>query len=318
MSAARGAFVRRLLVKRFAWLAALTMSRAAGAGPLAGSTRQQREQRQTDVDDDSGAERGGFMLPIGAVLQSDIAYGELKAQKLDVYRPAHGSGAPTMVMVHGGGWRRGDKAAPRAIRNKVTHWVGRGWVVVSVNYRLLPEASPLVQADDLARALAHVQSLARTWGGDPAKVVLMGHSAGAHLVSLLTSDPALATRHGASPWLGTVSLDSAAFDIEAIMRSRHLGLYDQAFGQDAVVWREASPFHRLRGKPVAPMMIVCSSRRGDSCPQGRAFAEKAQRHGGRVVVYPMDASHSEINEQAGAPGAYTAEIDSFFHSLGLS
>ena len=310
-------FRRRAVLKRFAWLAALGISRPADAGLLADGPRKGRELGPAG-DEGAETERGNFTLPSGAVLQRDMAYGVLPAQKLDVYRPAHASGAPILVMVHGGGWRRGDKAMARVIKNKVTHWVGRGWVVISVNYRLLPAATPLVQADDLSRALGFVQSRASTWGADPAKVVLMGHSAGAHLVSMLTADPTLASRHGASAWLGTVALDSAAFDVEVIMRSRHLGLYDQAFGADPAVWREASPFHRLTGKLVAPMMIVCSSRRPDSCPQGQAFASKAQRLGGRVSVFPIDASHSEINEQVGKPGTYTAEIDSFMRSLGLS
>jgi len=57
----------------------------------------------------------------------------------------------------------------------------------------------------------------------------MGHSAGAHLVALLTAHPAFTQAEGALPWLGTVSLDSAAFDVVAVMSGRHLALYDRAF-----------------------------------------------------------------------------------------
>ena len=62
-----------------------------------------------------------------------------------------------------------------------------GIIFVSVDYRMLPQQDALAQADDVARALAFAQSRARSWGGDPGKFILMGHSAGAHLVALLAA-----------------------------------------------------------------------------------------------------------------------------------
>ncbi len=65
---------------------------------------------------------------------------------------------------------------------------------------------------DVARALAAVQARAGEWGGDASRVVLMGHSAGAHLVALLSADPTRAAAEGAGPWRSAVVLDSAAID----------------------------------------------------------------------------------------------------------
>lgn len=265
----------------------------------------------------SGASPPEFPLPQGATVQRDIAYGEHRLHKLDLYLPERAHEAPIVVMVHGGAWRLGNKAIGRGVRNKVAHWVGKGWILVSLDYRLLPEARPLEQARDVARALAFVQGQAAAWGGDASRIVLVGHSSGAHLASLLSADPALAAAAGAKPWRATLALDSAAFDVDEIMRARHFGFYDAAFGSDPQEWRAASPLHRLDRSLGIPLLAVCSSRRADSCPQARAFAAKVATLGGRVTVLPVDLSHGEINERLGGAGAYTEQVDAFLRSVGL-
>lgn len=255
-------------------------------------------------------------LPSGMRVERDIAYGADPAQRLDVYRPEHATNAPVIVMVHGGGWAHGDKAADNVVTNKVGHWVPDGYILVSVNYPLSPRADPLEQADHVAKALAFVQRTAPQWGGDASRVLVIGHSAGGHLVSLLTADPSIATREGVSPWLGTVALDGAGYDIVEIMESPHLPLYDPIFDHDTTLWREASPTLRLERAPV-PMLLVCSTRRRISCPQARGFATKATSLGARVTVLPVDLSHEEINALLGTKNSYTTAVDSFIHSLGL-
>ena len=255
-------------------------------------------------------------LPPGAQVERDIAYGPAPEQKMDVYRPANAQNAPIIFMVHGGGWRRGDKDAAGVVNNKVEHWLPKGYIVISVGYRLVPDVTPIGEAQDVAKALAMAQDKARSWGGDPSRFVLMGHSAGAHLVSLLTSAPSIASNAGAGPWLGTVVLDSAAYNVVDIMQKKHFGLYDEAFGNDQQLWRDASPILRLSSAPV-PMLLVCSSQRADSCAQASAFADKARSLGGRVSVYPIDMRHGEINAQLGAPGDLTVQVDNFLHSLNL-
>jgi len=244
----------------------------------------------------------------------DLAYGPHKDQKIDVYLPADPDNAPVIFMVHGGGWMRGDKTNSRVIDNKVARWVPQGYIFISVNNRLLPDADPLEQAADVGLALAFAQQEAAGWGGDPERFILMGHSAGAHLVSLLAADPAIATVQGAGAWLGTVALDSAAFDVTRIMAARHFRLYDRAFGDDPAFWRQASPLYRLTKAP-APMLLVCSTRRVLPCDQAHAFAEKAKGLGGDVEVLAVDMSHGEINKELGVPGAYTEKVEAFLSRL---
>ena len=99
-------------------------------------------------------------LPPGVQKIADVPYGPDARQRMDIYLPSssvpHPSGvrAPVVFMVHGGGWRNGDKAMGRVVDHKVARWVPRGLIVVSVNYRLLPDTPVAQQAQDVAQALA--------------------------------------------------------------------------------------------------------------------------------------------------------------------
>lgn len=294
----------------YALVLALLVAAAAGpegAGAEAGS-----------AGGAAGSARGA--LPEGARVLRDLAYGADAQQRLDAYLPPAAAtadaAAPIVLMVHGGGWTRGDKAMQRVVSRKVDRWLPMGTIVASMNYRMDErEPEPLQQADDVARALAYVQREAPGWGGDPRRVLLMGHSAGAHLVALVAADPRIAERGGAAAWLGTVGLDSAAYDVVEIMSRWHLRLYDRAFGDDAAGWREASPLHRLAGAP-APLLLVCSTRRADACPQAETFAAAARSLGGMAEVLREDLSHGEINADLGNANGYTEAVEAFMRRAG--
>jgi acetyl esterase/lipase len=271
------------------------------------------EAEELEQAEDRGAP---VEIPAGVSVERDVAYGSDPLQRIDVYLPSRAEAAPVVFMVHGGAWMIGDKSYSNVVANKINRWVTQGFVLVSVNYRMSPQADPVEQANDVARALAFAQTKAKGWGADPARFVLMGHSAGAHLVSLLAADPAIAAKQGARPWLGTVALDSAAFDVQRIMEARHYRFYDRVFKDDPAYWRSASPTYRL-ASAGAPMMLVCSTRREVACEQARGFAEKATSLGRKISVYPIDATHREINQNLGLPGEYTEAVETFFASLGI-
>lgn len=244
----------------------------------------------------------------------DLAYGPDAKQRFDVYIPPKPSG-PVLFMVHGGAWAFGDKASPDVVRNKVHYWSQRGLVVVSTNYRLLPKTKPLAQAQDVAKALGVAQQKAAEWGADPARFVLMGHSSGAHLVTLLNSAPELAVQAGAKPWRATVSIDSAALDVERLMSNPHSPLHDRAFGKDPADWRAASPFHALGPKVVPPLLFLCSKLRSDSCAQALAFERKASDFKHRIVIWEQFLNHRDINRTLGEPGEYTKAVDAWIRSV---
>jgi arylformamidase len=253
-------------------------------------------------------------IPPGVTVLRDIAYGPAKLQTMDVYLPPEPKGAPIILMVHGGAWAFGDKTNAQVYENKVARWVPRGFIFVSINYPMVPDSDPVQQADDVARAMAAAQQAASGWGGDPTKLILMGHSAGAHLVSLLNADPARATRLGVKPWLGTISLDSGALDVPAIMEHEHVRLYDKAFGHDPALWKAASPIDHLT-KDGPPWLGVCNADRALSCGPNKDYAARASALGLRVEIRGEPLRHGEINSELGQPSAYTNAVEAFMSSL---
>jgi acetyl esterase/lipase len=266
------------------------------------------------------------VLAAGVQRIADVPYGTDPAQRMDVYVPtspttgtnslvASAVRAPVIFMVHGGGWRIGDKAMGRVVQEKVNRWVPKSFILISINYRMLPDAPVAVQERDVQAALMAAQQRAGTWGGDPSRFILMGHSAGAHLVALLNARAPQALREGAWPWLGTVSLDSAMMNVPARMRAPHLPLYDDAFGTDPAYWVAMSPFHQwTAGAP--PMQMVCSTQRADDpCQQSDAMTRHVRNQGGRAEVLPQDLDHGEINAQLGLDSDYTRAVEAFMGSL---
>lgn len=218
-------------------------------------------------------------------------------------------------MVHGGAWRFGDKSSVGVVKNKVARWLPNGFIFISVNYRLLPDSDPLEQAEDIAAALAYIQKNGDRWGADPNKIVLMGHSAGAHLVTMLATSAAIVADHDIKPWLGTISIDTAAFDIVALMERDHYRFYDRVFGDDKDYWKSVSPQHILE-KPQQPLLAICSTQRKDNpCEAAEVFAHKALMTDMRVEVLKVDLSHKQANTELGRDTAYTEKVESFMKDL---
>ena len=132
-------------------------------------------------------ERESVQLPAGVHAQMDIAYDEESAaQKLDLYLPAQDDGKlrPALVVVHGGGWRGGDKQRGQwsSIPAQYAH---DGYVAISVNYRLTGEAPWPAQIEDVKAAVRWLRAHAAEYRVDAERIGAYGNSAGAHLVSLL-------------------------------------------------------------------------------------------------------------------------------------
>lgn len=300
---------RRLRV----WLLCLCLPLAADAVAQEAPRADGMRQRLAQAREASKRERV-VAVPAGASAVRDIAYGADPAQRFDLYLPAHPSDAPVFFFVHGGGWAAGDKTNP-GIEDKLEYWLAKGYAVASANYRMLPGAAPLQQARDVAVAVAVAQRRAAEWGLDATRFVLVGHSAGAHLVALLAADPDLLAQAGARRPRAVVSLDSAALDVPAMMAMPRIPpLYHRAFGADRRDWLAASPYHRLSRESL-PLLAVCSSRRPDACPQARALARKAATLGVRVEVLQESMTHMQINRDLGKPSGYTTRVAGFIDAL---
>lgn len=249
-----------------------------------------------------------------AQTRQEYSYGTDPLQKLDVYRTADATSAPIIVMLHGGGWRTGDKRNRSVWQNKASHWTSQGYIFISVNTRTLPDAHPVEQAQDLATAMAFIQQNGASVGGDTQQMVLMGHSAGAHVAALLTTRDGLRQAAGLRDWAGTVVLDTAALDVETVMQDSPARVYRRAFGAGAAYWQAASPrTHVSRRDP--PFLIVCSSQRVDSCPAAERFTQAATTQHVGVITVPVNLSHAQINKRLGEPGGYTTAVDNWIGSV---
>lgn len=247
----------------------------------------------------------------------NIAYGPHPQQAMDVYFPTQPltdkTPAPLIVMVHGGAWTIGDKNNAAVVKNKVDYWSKQGWIFISINYRLVPNATLQQQTQDIAEALIYIQNQAPNWHADSKRLVLMGHSAGAHLVSLLTTRPLWLTSQP-QPWRATVALDSAAYHVEKIMQNRHSHFYDQAFSDQPSNWKALSPISQLR-QALPAFLAVCSTTRPDQpCTQAQQFIQQAQKLGTKAQLLPLPLSHIEINKSLGKNNPYTQAVDQFIQS----
>ncbi|HVZ30634.1 MAG TPA: alpha/beta hydrolase [Asticcacaulis sp.] len=244
----------------------------------------------------------------GATLKT-VAYGPDPDQTMDIYAPPGAKAAPLLLIVHGGGWREGNKASPGVVGNKLIRWLPQDYILVSIDYGLLPKTPVDTQARNIAKAVAYTETHASEWGGDGTRLILMGHSAGAHMVALLSADPSQVVTEGGKPWRGTVVLDSGSPDLVAVMNGRPGKVYREAFGTDPAYWARLSPLQHLRPGAV-PMLLVCSIKRR-ACGQSAAFAARIKSIGGDAQVLPEDLTHMEINDNLGQPGAYTDAVDAF-------
>ncbi|WP_235037830.1 MULTISPECIES: alpha/beta hydrolase [unclassified Novosphingobium] len=247
-----------------------------------------------------------------------IHYGEDPLQDLDFWRAVGFQKAASLVLfVHGGGWKRGSKDNATG-RFKAPHFTAEGYAFASIDYRLVPEATVEQQAQDVADALAALLAQADSLGIARGKVVLMGHSAGAHLVALVGTDPRYLSKAGLSyaDIRGVIAVDGAAYDVPAQMteRSPIMGrTYAQAFGPDPARQRALSPTLQAAAAN-APAFLLLHVQRPDGIRQAQAL-ETALRKAGTAVERESFAGkglqgHMEINRNLGDP-AYpaTASVD---------
>src|SRR5262249_38485445 len=120
-------------------------------------------------------------------IKHDIPYATPahERQVLDVYSPAHAKNLPVVFWIHGGGWQTGDKTS---VQIKPQAFMDKGFVFVSTNYRLLPQVVMGTIVRDIAASIHWVSDHIAEHGGDPKRLFIMGHSAGAQLAALVCTD----------------------------------------------------------------------------------------------------------------------------------
>jgi acetyl esterase/lipase len=145
--------------------------------------------------------------------ERNVAYHPQMEPRLDVYWPPTGQGHPVLVFVHGGSWRDYNKDLFAPVAMKL---VPEGMVVVIPDYSLYPEARYEQMAAEVAAALEWTLENVQAYGGDPRRVVVTGHSAGAHRAALALLDERYLRAHGrsAGELCGLVGM-SGVYDLQA-------------------------------------------------------------------------------------------------------
>ena len=285
------------------------------------------------------------VLSAKTVVHADVPYGKDEKQRLDIYAPRSAKDAPVVVFFHRGEWTKGDKSEagykPKFLNDN-------GVVFVAANYRLSPAVKHPAHINDVATAVRWVYDHAAEFGGSPHKIVVMGHSAGCHLVTLLALDPRYlaAVKLRPSDLRGVVAWSGGAYDLVAKVKAG--GMYGpyikQAFGDSEAAWRDASPINHVgdansllkkgtgseptranttkdRGrevpvplfqqaaKPLPPFLFISIEPGKDSTLAARKLAGLIRDAGGQASVYLIEGrTHRSANALIGAPGDTTGAL----------
>jgi acetyl esterase/lipase len=252
-----------------------------------------------------------------------LAYGDDSHQRLDVWRAEADAPAPLVMFVHGGGWRYGSKNTA-ASRWLPTHLPQRGYAYATIDYRLVPAATVEQQAEDVAHALRVLLDRATSLGIDRTKVVLMGHSAGAHLVALVGTDERYLRSAGLgfADVAGVVAVDGAAYEVPSQIRDagkRARRMYTDAFGSNPVRQRALSPTDNAAAPNVRAFLLL-HVQRLDGVRQARALGQALQAAGTAVEYgsFPGDGlrGHMRINRELGNPDyAATPVLDTWLQKI---
>lgn len=269
--------------------------------------------------DGAGARRGpgagGGMAQFASQrVSSTVIYGAHDRQQVDVYTPDDAVGdAPLVVFIHGGGWSIGNRSMVQA---KPQHFKDAGYVFASAGYRLLPDSPVEQQAADIGAALQALRGQAEAGGFDPDRIVLMGHSAGAHLAALVATDPSYA-EEAFGAIRGVVLLDGAGYDVPAAMATPTLempNLYRDVFGTDPARQKALSPITHVGGKDAAQWLALYVAERPNSRVQSEALMAALAKAGARAEAVAIPGTdHGRMNRELGteAGKTQTEAVDAF-------
>lgn len=239
---------------------------------------------------------------------------------LDIYSPVGGKNLPVVFWIHGGGWQAGDKSE---VKSKPQLFVDRGCVFVSTNYRLLPHVDMSTIIKDIASSIHWVHDHIAEYGGDPQRLLVMGHSAGAQLAALISTDDRYLKAEGLSLSIikGCVPVDGDTYDIPAIIMTaevrRRIHNLPQAkfghrekFGNDPEKHIDFSAVtHVAKGKSIPPFLLIHVGEHPDTTAQATRLATalkdaeiSVRQFGGR------DTTHSRINDNIGTPDDPTTKV----------
>jgi acetyl esterase/lipase len=248
-------------------------------------------------------------------VKRDIPYANpaQERQVLDVYSPQNAKNLPVVFWIHGGGWQTGDKSS---VQLKPQAFMDKGFVFVSTNYRLLPSVDMATIVRDVAKSLRWVHDHIAEHGGDPERLFVMGHSAGAQLAALVCTDDRYMKAEGLSLAIikGCVPVDGDTYDVPAIIetaetRRRVHGLpqakfgHREKFGNDPAKHQDFSAVtHVARDKGIPPFLILHVAEHPDTSAQAQRLGNVLKGAGVPVTAFgARETTHNKINADLGLP-----------------
>ena len=254
----------------------------------------------------------------GIILYKNIPYNlnptnNPALNSLDVYTPQNPDNLPVLIYVHGGGWKTGDKG--NKMETKPPFFTSQNSIFISINYRLAPDVSFPVYPQDVACAVAWIYRNISILGGNPDQLALMGHSAGAHLVSLISTDEAYLNAYSLdlSILRGTISLDTGAFDIPSLITIVGAGyqkMLINAFSNNPQIWEQASPINHVAPSKGVPSFLLIYAGDREASKQGtKEMAEALAKAGVHSQRYhAVDKNHASLNDDIGKPQDETIAV----------
>lgn len=249
------------------------------------------------------------------IVKQNIPYAEPahERQVLDIYAPAGAKNLPVVFWIHGGGWQTGDKTD---VQEKPKAFTDKGFVFVSTNYRLLPGVDMGTLIRDVAKSLGWVHQHIAEHGGDPKRIFVMGHSAGAQLAALLCIDERYLKAEGVpfAALRGCVPVDGDTYDVPAIIETaetrRRVHRQPQAklghrekFGNDPALHRDFSAVtHVAMNKGIPPFLILHVADHPDTTAQAQRLGAVLQDAGIPAKVFgAKETNHTRLNSELGLP-----------------
>ena len=248
-------------------------------------------------------------------VERDIRYGDPAVERhiLDVYAPDDAKNAPVVFWIHGGGWQTGDK---KDVAVKPKAFVEKGYVFVSTNYRLFPNVDMETIHADCAKAIRWTHDNIAKYGGDPKRIIVGGHSAGAELAALLCADESYLKAEGLSLGIikACIPVDGDTYDIPLqieVARERRkpenkaepkFGHY-MKFGADPVKHKNFSTINHLaRDKGISPYFVLYVADHVDTSRQAKILGKKLAEAGIPHELFgAKDTNHGKVNNDLGLP-----------------
>lgn len=234
-------------------------------------------------------------------------------QVLDLFAPEGAKNLPVVFWIHGGDWQSGDKSE---VQLKSHAFNDKGFVFVSTNYRLLPQANMGTIIQDVAKAIRWTHDHIAGYGGDPKRIFVMGHSAGAQLAAIVCTDDRYLKAEGLSFGIlkGCVPVDGDTYDVPAIVevaetRARVHGLptptfgHRMKFGDSPEKHKDFSAVaHVARDKGIPPFLIVYVAGQPDNSAQAQRLGNALGKARVPVSLFAArDTTHEKINNDIGRP-----------------